>query len=1685
MRKRVLSFVLSAALIANPFLSVQTAKAETNTSAIPVKLVKKVETGTGEEEDGTYQSNSSKGKIESIDIKKPERSKYLDKAYYQTELDGKVVKSLQWLDAGQELIKYELANEPTLPQNVDLYYKKGEQTAKANYYFTGGKADVSFTLTGSTSDRVDVVNENGVALTNEEVYIAEEKNNEEEYTFLVQTKTGKRDTKITVKMQEDATPEQVLTPSDNLSTVSQITLKYVVKVKRGSTYKFTVEGVENNGTPSFTLKQMECTKINGSDLDNWFYYNSDTQKVFMKAHGSDCILSEKVNTENAVLFSQETLENGSIEATFTLNTYNKRNNNVYNYLVDCIAIADEFVQVPAPPIAYCHTIDDKDEHWNIKLKSFIDSTENKAVITKFTTGKLAGSTVKVKITKLVVPNDPSAINAVGLVYTVIMEKPPKEEIPINIRTREMSQGFIAKASTRGIKDLELYCNNKDIWTPYNNADGPEWKQWAHPDNISVHWVSPLAKSIMGNMTELFGTYDMRGRGDKKSPYKEDVDEGTGITTSDQKFNVRFLVEDGYVNPKVVYDHQELNIKTNKPVNMQYSSESSDSSKKLEISNNKETQNKYEVKGLTAPRYGMECNTEPDPNKTAGTKVFVGNLSSLLFEVELLELPVKLDEQNDTGEKDVGTMNVQSRKTLQIPDTIPQKQGQYFTGYKLCKVVGDSEFPSSKYYYPGQTITLKDDVGPFAVNGKKLIDKVVLKAVYGEENTDTANKVVVKTILKKLDDSTEVYDQKVFSAAKNTYVRVKSVTDKITKGSEFKFVEAFSQLDKTPMTKVETTNVTRAGDVTPNSGFSLDGKVTADGQVFEIIYMEEEGQKLELFNAGTTDKVPNDTVVAGSEVKVNLTLKKIGDMPETIQVKVPGKDEFVTLTKKVGSDNDEKVVYEADNILVTKAETGTVTISDKDKVKIHEVEKITNPPLTVVAGKPSSQTSTIKVSPSAIAITGSSIGTVELKDAYGNPIKDANPIVKVDGKDLPVDSVITNKGNGIYEFPYTPDSVGNKLFELMDDNNQVVGNDTLTVESGAGTISITKGGQPVDKTPVHEEITITVTVEDNGTNPPNEIKVTVPGVDGEVTLTRQPDGTYTGTATPTKPATGEVTIVDEGYKNITPKPITVTAGKPDSANSTITVSPNPVLVGDKVTGTVELKDKDGNPVTGVTPEITVDGKVIPIPDGGIKELGDGKYEFTFTPDTVGNKTVGVSVDKDPVVDTPLKVKDVDGVITVTKDGKPIESGKVIPQDKIDITVELKDPEGETPSEIKVTVPGVEGEVTLTKQPDGTYKGSATPTKPATGNITVVDSKYPNIKPVPITVEVGEVDNNNSSLVVNPNPPVVGETVNGNLSLKDKNGNPITGKNPEISVDGTPVTNVTEKNDGEYTFTYVPNKEGTSTITVVVDGKEGPKYTLQVVNPSVPNRVTSTIPLIDSTTNNQGGTSTIPEKEEKPSKPSKQSISTEKEDVSKPSKKPTTNKKDTVTEEKEEPKVPKKEDDNQGVKEFNRIPEKSSNDTNIVTNNIGKPIEYANWYYDTLDTKDNTFITTNGLEALEQLPKGTQIGEIQGVNYNKLGLQKGFVRAVLPDGTMKRVPVEVAVLSNAQVKLKGLRSGDIYVIGKTLGVNETGKTQGKTQGSGLVQAIVPKTGERSMLGIFMMLLVSGVVIAFTFRRRKQNN
>lgn len=445
--------------------------------------------------------------------------------------------------------------------------------------------------------------------------------------------------------------------------------------------------------------------------------------------------------------------------------------------------------------------------------------------------------------------------------------------------------------------------------------------------------------------------------------------------------------------------------------------------------------------------------------------------------------------------------------------------------------------------------------------------------------------------------------------------MKSVTDKITKGSEFKFVEAFSQLDKTPMTKVGTTNVTRVGDVTTNSGFSLDGKVTANEQVFEIIYVEEEGQKLELFNAGTTDKVPNDTVVAGSEVLFT-----------------PTKAGRTTLGISIGNmaiRNKSFTVKDIDGVItVSKAGSNINTAMLDDEIEITlELTK-----------KEGTQPPNIKV------IVPGVEGHVVLKQGTDGIYRGTAKLGKIEAGYIIVDNV--NYPN-IKQIPFSvtekTGGTGNGEIGTGEAGTGEAGTGGGTNTDGekpeeviptkpVGTIIVMKDGQPISDILAKDEMEIVVELK--STEPlPEELAITVPGVEGDVILKRDStDGLYKEKVIPTKPMSGHITINDSRYEH-QPVQITVYVGEISTENSNFAFEADSLTVGESISGKLRLQDKNGNGISNKQPRITFDGDEVEN-----KELEEevGTYAFNITPQSEGDKVLVAEVDGKEVVKYTIQV-----------------------------------------------------------------------------------------------------------------------------------------------------------------------------------------------------------------------------------------------------------------------------------------------------------------------------------------------------------------------------------------------------------------------------------------------------------------
>lgn len=553
----------------------------------------------------------------------------------------------------------------------------------------------------------------------------------------------------------------------------------------------------------------------------------------------------------------------------------------------------------------------------------------------------------------------------------------------------------------------------------------------------------------------------------------------------------------------------------------------------------------------------------------------------------------------------------------------------------------------------------------------------------------------------------------------------------------------------------------------------------------------------------------------------------------VWVKVPGQANPIAAT--VGDNGAVQIP----NFTPSKVKDNAIKVYPDNGGHADTTHTLASKTITITPGAPSAAHTDL-VPSSTTPVTGSTVtftGTV--KDAAGNPVPSAA-----------LQLVVPNdNGQGTRTIEVTTDAHGNIQAKMPSDH--------LQYHAGAADKAQTVTLQT--KSPVNTLKTVTITPAKDSH------LVGVPVVNNAA------------------PQSGSYANVDSGNK--------LADGK---QSHTITVT---------------LKDAYGTPVKGAASKIqlstatagyTSTGSSANIHFGTPVEGENGTYTVPVTATKAGTPQVTVkyvngsttvtlpaadstATTAKNTVDLPFVAGMVDAahtIVTVTSPSTTGDQSSVAAGTPITITVTPKDAHGNAtglagnPNTITVTVPGVAangGRVTLTKQKDGSYKGTATPTKTTTGstnNVTFDSSTGLSGKTHGLTVTPGAVDASHSTLKVTTADhmavPAAGVTAGTPVVVtytpQDTNNNKVTlptGSSVTVTVPGqsAPVT-LTKQNDGTFTATVTPSQAGNNTITsqVTEHGKAavaGPSATVKVTPAAassgsftgVPTTVTSGTPVAD--------------------------------------------------------------------------------------------------------------------------------------------------------------------------------------------------------------------------------------------------
>jgi adhesin/invasin len=538
------------------------------------------------------------------------------------------------------------------------------------------------------------------------------------------------------------------------------------------------------------------------------------------------------------------------------------------------------------------------------------------------------------------------------------------------------------------------------------------------------------------------------------------------------------------------------------------------------------------------------------------------------------------------------------------------------------------------------------------------------------------------------------------------------------------------------------------------------------------------------------------------------------------------------------------------------------------------------PLPVIQVKPgtfSPMTSILTISPRTVLPGGKATLEFIARDAAGNQLETGGLDVSFDvsgGSSVGVIGEVTDHGNGRYTAPFTAAQVGTPITVSAEV-------DGAPVASSPPTVTVTRGislehsvfSIPYDTLTVKSGLRLTLQLRDSSdiarTSGGDTVQFSVTSGDdgGEGTLNDyadHDDGTYTANFTGTKAGTVLLGVRINGRnKGDALLAVTIQSSPLTPQNSTVRVSAETLAAGDTATLSAEVRDLNGDPLTGgeltVTFTIDIEGESVDGMSSGeigpTRYDGDGVYSATFTAQRAGTPvTVGAKVD-----DTAIQMLDSSGVshlptITVTPgsvspDSTLLETApKRIPRgDSAAIRLTARDAYGNRLAEggLSVVIQRTGGQGVsvgrigpVTDHEDGTYTahyfGDSTGTPDLIGakvDAITITSPQPTIT-VGSDCTAGPVSFSVSDLTINDNTkaqfPVKvvtlpsGVTTTVTLRVSDDRACPVEQPHTVVvtAAGGTSTGvfgDMVNLGDGRYTVTFIGHTAGTATtLSATIDG-----------------------------------------------------------------------------------------------------------------------------------------------------------------------------------------------------------------------------------------------------------------------------
>ncbi|EOY5726391.1 invasin domain 3-containing protein, partial [Enterobacter cloacae] len=289
-------------------------------------------------------------------------------------------------------------------------------------------------------------------------------------------------------------------------------------------------------------------------------------------------------------------------------------------------------------------------------------------------------------------------------------------------------------------------------------------------------------------------------------------------------------------------------------------------------------------------------------------------------------------------------------------------------------------------------------------------------------------------------------------------------------------------------------------------------------------------------------------------------------------------------------------------------------------------------VTLTPGAPVAANSTLTASPLSIVAdnTATSTLTLTLKDANNNLVPGQTVVF---ASDLANSTAGTATDNG--DGTYTTTLKGTK--------------------AGTANITVTVGGTAFGVTPASVMLTNGAPVAANSVLTATPASITADGTSAATlklalydaymnpvanqsvsfasslanstagTATNNGDGTYTATLTGTTTGTSTVTVTLGGSAfAVTGVTVTLTAGMPVAANSSMTVSPSTIPADGDSAATITLTLKDANNNLAPGKAVALVSSLSDVSFSAVTDKGDGTYTATMSGTTAGTSTLSITV-----------------------------------------------------------------------------------------------------------------------------------------------------------------------------------------------------------------------------------------------------------------------------------------------------------------------------------------------------------------------------------------------------------------------------------------------------------------------------